>query len=106
VLAGRTTFSLWTAWHYAGVDPYRLYRMLDDDYRPVWNSEHAPERPRHPERLRRFMYGLGRASAIIDGKMEDPMPFRGKQVRKGRPEAEGKGERVILDHKGDVIARV
>lgn len=101
MLAGRHAFSLWTAWHYGGKDPFRLYRMLDDDYRPMWNPSLEAERPRYPERVRRFMYGLGRASAIIDGKMEDRKPFREAQKQPQRRPVE-KG--MIYGPRGEVLS--
>lgn len=62
---------MWAAWHYGGEDPYCLYNMLDAAYRPVWNPEAPAILPRFPERLQRFMYGLAKASAVIDGKLKD-----------------------------------
>jgi hypothetical protein len=103
VLAGRTAFALWTAWHYGGEEPFRLYRMLDENYRPIWNPALEPEFPRHPQRVRHFIYGLGRASAIIEGKMEDKMPLRGGRASAGRGPVE-KG--VIYGPDGEVLSRV
>jgi hypothetical protein len=62
---------LWAAWHYGGADPYRLYNMLDEAYRPIGQPDAEPRPPRFPDRLQRFMYGLAKASAVIDGKVKD-----------------------------------
>jgi hypothetical protein len=83
--------------------------MLDEDYRPRWQTPEgerlAPERPRHPERVRRFMYGLGRASAIIDGKMEDKKPYAAFAAQRDRAlnPSPGRERPVLYGPRGEVL---
>jgi hypothetical protein len=52
---------LFLAWYHAGRCPYRLYNMLDEQYRPIGEVDEdggpaAPRPPLYPLRLRAFEY--------------------------------------------------
>ncbi len=97
---------MWAAWHYGGEDPYRLYNMLDVDYRPVGNPEAAPRPPRYPDRLQRFMYGLVRASAIIDGKMKDRPWSETPEPQRPQRDRLAEREKTLYGPRGDVLSTV
>lgn len=59
------------AWRYGSEEPWRLYNGLDSDYRRLHDPALPAVRPRYPDRLRAFMYGCGKAAAIMEGKMKD-----------------------------------
>lgn len=97
---------MWAAWHYGGEDPYRLYNMLGSDYRPLWAPHAAAIPPRYPERLQRFMYGLARASAIMEGKLKD-VPYMAKDPAPRPSRArltDGQKTRPIYGPHGDVLS--
>jgi hypothetical protein len=81
---------LWAAWRFGGEDPWRTYNMLDAEYRPIGSPDLPAIRPRHPRRLKAFLYACARASARFDGKMTGiipPQPGVGKpktRARRGR----------------------
>lgn len=97
---------MWAAWHYGGEDPYRLYHMLDEAYRPIGSPDAAARPPRYPDRLQRFMYGLAKASAIIEGKMKD-RPYM-EQDAPQRPDRERLSERekaaTLYGPRGEVLS--
>lgn len=49
---------LYLAWKHGGMDPYRLFNSLRDDYRPLERPEAEPLPPPHPERLRNVIYAF------------------------------------------------
>jgi hypothetical protein len=49
---------LYLAWKHGGHDPYRLYNGLDDDYRPIEDSEKPVMPPPDPRKLRNVIYGF------------------------------------------------
>lgn len=57
---------LFLAWLHGGEDPWRLYNMLDADYRPLWKPDAAPMRPKTPTRLRAFMYACAQVAATME----------------------------------------
>lgn len=58
---------MWAAWHFGGEDPWRLYNMLDEDYRPVAAPERGPIRPQNPRRVKAFLYACANYSARTAG---------------------------------------
>jgi hypothetical protein len=85
IAAGGEAFHLWAAWRFGGEDPWRLYNMLDPDFRPVGASDLPPVRPRHPRRLKAFVYACARASARFDGKVTGIIPPQPGVAAKGKP---------------------
>ena len=67
ILTCGEAWALYSAWRYGGTDPWRLYNLLDADFRPLWDPKLAPVRPLTPTRLRAFMYACGRVAAKMDG---------------------------------------
>jgi hypothetical protein len=49
---------LYLAWRHGGHDPYRLYNMLDEDYRPLGKPDAEPLPPHAPRRLRNVVYAF------------------------------------------------
>jgi hypothetical protein len=51
---------LYLAWLHGGHDPYRLFNMLDEGYRPLEPTEGDPpqHRPPDPRRLSQVVYGF------------------------------------------------
>jgi hypothetical protein len=55
------------AWRYGREDPYRLYNMLDANYKP-WGGGN-PRPPLHPTRLRAFLYACAEVAAEEEAKL-------------------------------------
>jgi hypothetical protein len=49
---------LYLAWKHSGLDPYRLFNSLREDYRPLEDPAAEPLPPPHPERLRNVVYAF------------------------------------------------
>lgn len=51
---------LYLAWKHAGLDPYRTFNRLDDEYRPLepGGDRKEPLRPPDPGRLASVVYGF------------------------------------------------
>ena len=90
ILGGGEAWLIFCAWRYGGEDPWRLYNRLDADYRRVWDPSLPVVRPRHPDRVQRWMYAMAKVAAIMDQKMKDTRP-QVAQRRPQRPPAPEKG---------------
>ena len=74
-MAGGEARALYNAWRYGGHDPYRLYNLLDDNYRPM-DVGGEPRRPLHPSRVRAFIYGCAKVAH------EEAIKLSGGQVQR------------------------
>jgi hypothetical protein len=70
---GGAAQSLYLVWRKTGQDPYRLYNMLGDDYRPL-DGEGEPRRPLYPSRVVAFLIACGRQA------WEDDVKLAGGQI--------------------------
>jgi hypothetical protein len=51
-----------------GVDPYRLYNSLDEQYRPLHQPGADPRPPQFPERVRAFTYAVANYARELNRK--------------------------------------
>lgn len=60
---------LYLAWKHGGHDPYRLYNMLDETYRPVDDPTAEPHPPLLPSRVQNVVYAFAAtANEVESGK--------------------------------------
>jgi hypothetical protein len=55
---------LYLAWKHGGLDPYRLFNCLRDDYRPLERPDQEPLPPVFPTRLRSVIYAFAAIAEI------------------------------------------
>lgn len=55
------------AWRYGSEDPYRLFNMLDAEYRPWAGGDPRP--PARPGRVRAFIYACAQVAAEEEAKL-------------------------------------